>query len=192
MWMNPRLITLLLLTPTSLLHIFKKRGIAHVLSSSKTNLGSSLEFKWLKTNHDAKKTLYYSKLPESFQVLQTCSAYWKNQGQATGFLLTYNSNNNLKPGVPHPFPLGLLQSFLYPGNSCQKQWELLLIEMGWQFSSSCGEYGSLHWAIPTLGRVLLTLLTLLPNIIALLEENKDAFDQAGKQKSFFFLLLFHK
>lgn len=36
------------------------------------------------------------------------------------------------------------------------------------------------------------LLTLLPNITAVLEETKDAFGQAGKQKNFVFLLLFHK
>lgn len=36
------------------------------------------------------------------------------------------------------------------------------------------------------------LLTLPPNIIAVLEEIKDAFGQAGKQKNFVFLLLSHK
>lgn len=35
-------------------------------------------------------------------------------------------------------------------------------------------------------------LTLLPNIIAVLEEIKDAFGQTGNQKGLVFLLLFHK
>ena len=35
-------------------------------------------------------------------------------------------------------------------------------------------------------------LTLLPNSIAMLEEIKDAFGQAGNRKDLVFLLLFHK
>lgn len=127
------------------------------------------------------------------QVLQSCSARWKNQGQATGFLLTYNPNNNLKPGIPHPFPLALLQGLLYPGNSCQKP----IGAVAERERERCDF--SPHPPVVNLDPFTeqsqhqeRALLTLPPNIIAVLEEIKDAFGQAGKQKNFVFLLLSRK
>lgn len=69
MWMNPRLTTLLLLTPTSLLHTFRNRGTAHVLCSSKNKSRFLFEFKQPKTNHDAKK--HHTIL--NFQKISRCS-----------------------------------------------------------------------------------------------------------------------
>lgn len=63
----------------------------------------------LPTHSSPKFIRHHARLIESFQVLQACSACWKNQRQATGFLITRNPRNILNKGVSYPLPLGLLQ-----------------------------------------------------------------------------------
>lgn len=110
--MNPSLISLLLLTPTFPHWIFKTKVLSMFCPRPKLNVGSwrdhQLEFK--PQNHDPEKNIaqmlpthsspkfirHHTRLIESFQVLQACSARWKNQRQATGFLITHNPRNILE------------------------------------------------------------------------------------------------
>lgn len=60
------------------------------------------------THSSPKFIRHHDRLPESFQVLQSCSACWKNVSQATGLLLTCNPNNSPQTKGASCISLGLV------------------------------------------------------------------------------------
>lgn len=145
----------------------------------------------LPTHGSPKFIRHRARLPESFQVLQSCSACWKNWGWATGFLLTRNLNNSLKTRGASPISFGLSPRSPF-------SWDFMPNTVGAVAERARCDYSPCPVAVDLdpitkrsqhQGRASLTLP---PNGIAVLEEIKGAFGQAGNQKDLEFLLLFHK
>lgn len=154
LWIIPRLITLLLLTPTSPSHTFKNRGSAHAFFLIQNQMQVRKKWPCWKLSHQSvtiilinhHTAIAYTQLYSTAQFtsphlnstrtlldcqkVSMCSSLALHAAKIKDKPLGFCSHTVIltpsKQGVPHPFPLGLLQDFLSLGISCQMQWELLL------------------------------------------------------------------